>query len=76
MRTLTSPPTADTSTVAPSSSAPMSGSGAPPRASTSMKLVAGGEPATRLPVTVKDTEYAGKAPPSPLVPAYGVAVTV
>ncbi len=74
-RTLTRPPTPDTSSVAPSWIGPRSGSGAPPRASTSVKPVTN-DPDASKPVTVNDTVRAGSASPRAPRSAYGVAVIV
>ena len=52
----------------------MSGSGAPPRASTSVNPDTG--ESSVFPVTENDTACAGRASPRPPVSAYGVALSV
>ena len=74
-RTLTSPPTPDRSSVAPFWIGPRSGSGASPRASTSVSPVTS-DPDPSKPVTVNEAVRAGNAWPRPFSPRYGVAVSV
>ena len=62
--------------MAPSATAPRSGSGRPPAASTSVKPVTGAAPAAWLPVTVNVTVVTGSASPVPPAPVYARAVSV
>ena len=73
---LTQPSTAEPSTVAPSPIGPRSGSGAPPRASTSVKPVTSDASAARPPVTVNATDRGSGTYPRESLRLYGVAVSV
>ena len=71
---LTSPDMAETSTMSPSPIVATSGSGCPPRASTSVKRYTGD--ARVCPATVKETVRPGNATSLASRPEYGVAVSV